>query len=86
MFTLSEGPESWTRRVETLERQVVTAPADFETLPLQGEEHDQGGDGDGARESGGGDAERKQLRYDSRRCLNQTLTSCTSTTKQGSSS
>ena len=86
MLTLCEGLESWTHGVETLERQVVTAPADFDTLPLQGKEYDQGGDGNGTREGGGGDAERKQLRHDSRGCLNQILTSCTSTTRQGSSS
>ena len=60
VLTLGEGLESWACGIETLERQVVTPPADFDTLLLQGEEHDQGGDRNGARESGGGDAEMKQ--------------------------
>jgi len=59
VLTLGEGLESWARGIETLERQVVTTPTDFETLPLQGEEYDQGGDRNGTREGGGGDAEMK---------------------------
>lgn len=59
VLTLGEGPESWACGIDTLKGQVVTTPADFDTLLLQGEEYDQGGDRDGARESGGGDAEMK---------------------------
>ena len=82
VLTLGEGLESWARGIETLEWQVVTTPADFHTLLLQGEEYDQGGDRNGARESGGGDAGMEQLRHNLHERSNQILTSCTSTTKR----
>jgi hypothetical protein len=43
--------------VDTREGDVVTAPVDFNALLLQGEEDDQSGNGDGAGESSGGNAE-----------------------------
>jgi len=38
VVAFSEDLESRTRGVETFERQAVTSPTDFDTLPLQGEE------------------------------------------------
>ena len=43
VLACGQGLEPWTRGVETLEWQIVTTPADFDTLLLQGEEYDQGG-------------------------------------------
>jgi hypothetical protein len=43
--------------VDTREGDVVTAPVDLNALLLQGEEDDQCGNGDGAVEGSGGDAE-----------------------------
>ena len=48
VLAFSEGLESWTCGVETLERQVITTPADHDTLLLQSEERDQGGKCNGA--------------------------------------
>jgi hypothetical protein len=56
VLAISEGPESWTRGIETLERQLITAPADTDTLLLQGKEDDQGRKCNGAGKSGGSDA------------------------------
>lgn len=50
--------EDGTSGVDTLEREVVTAPVDLDTLLLQGEESDQGGNSDATGESSGGDAEK----------------------------
>ena len=58
VLAFSEGLESWARRVETLKRQAITAPVNFDTLLLQGEEYDQGRKCNSARESGGSDTER----------------------------
>ena len=43
--------------VDTREGDVVTTPVDFNALLLQGKEDDQSGNGDGAGESSGGNAE-----------------------------
>lgn len=59
VFSVSECLESWTRSVETLERQGIATPVNFDALPLQSKEDDQGGDGNGARESGSCYAMRK---------------------------
>jgi len=64
VLTSSKGLESWARSVESLERQTITAPVDFDTLLLQGEEYDQGRKCNGARESGGSDTGRgKKIRH-----------------------
>lgn len=47
--------------VNTRKWEVITAPIDLDTLFLQGEEGDQGGNSDTARESSGGDAERQLI-------------------------
>ena len=59
----SKDLESRTRGVETFEWQLVTLPANFDTLVLQGEEDDQGGKGNTARECGGGNANVKWFRH-----------------------
>jgi len=43
VLAFSEGLEPRTCGIETLERQVVTTPVDFDTLLLQGEECGHGG-------------------------------------------
>jgi len=43
VLAFSERLESRSRRVKTPERQAISAPVDFNTLPLQGEEYDRGG-------------------------------------------
>jgi hypothetical protein len=58
---LGEGLESWTRGIETPERQFVTTPIDFDTIPLEDKEDGQGRKGNGAREGGGGDAKGKTI-------------------------
>ena len=46
--------------VTTLERESVSPPVDFGTLPLHGKEHHKGGNGDSTRECGGSGADRRQ--------------------------
>jgi hypothetical protein len=48
VLAISEGPKSWTCGIETLERQLITTPANTDTLLLQGEEDDQGRKRNGA--------------------------------------
>ena len=56
MLAFSDSLEPRTRGIETGERQIVAAPTDFNALLLQGEECDQGGKRNTAREGGGSDA------------------------------
>jgi len=48
VLAFSDGLESRTRSIETPERQAIAAPADFNALPLQGEEYHRGRECNGA--------------------------------------
>jgi hypothetical protein len=59
VLSVGQHPQNRARAstVDTREGDVVTAPVDSNILTLQGEEGDQCGNGDGAGEGSGGDAE-----------------------------
>ena len=64
MLSIGHRPEDGPLTVNTRKGDAVAAPVDLNTLLLQGEEHDQGGNSDGAGEGCGGDAERGLISMD----------------------
>ena len=57
VLSVGQPLQNGTDTVDTREGDVITGPVDFNALLLQGKEDDQSGNGDGAGESSGGNAE-----------------------------